>query len=98
MAPVSSGLYLASTPKLFRKRRTNVKRVHHLFLSEIPHLELSGDFELVRINELVIIIAPVLSIGCTQRIDLSFVVKDDLAFVSCVNGYKSRFILIIPNH
>lgn len=55
MAPVSSGLYLASTSKLFRKRQTNVKREQHFFQLEIPHLELSGDFELVRINEFVII-------------------------------------------
>lgn len=75
-----------------------MKRVRHFFLLEIPHLELSRGFELVRINELIIINAPVLSIGCTQHIDLSFVVRGDLAFVSCVNGCKSRFILIISNH
>lgn len=55
MAPVYSGLYLASTSKLFCKRQTKVERVWHFFYLEIPHLELSGDFELVRINELVII-------------------------------------------
>lgn len=50
MARVSSGIYLASMPKVFRKTGTNVKRILHFFLLDVPHLELFGDFELVRIN------------------------------------------------
>lgn len=75
-----------------------MKKVQHFFWLEIPHRELFGNCELVRSNELIIINALVLSINCTQHIDLSFVVRDDLAFVSCANGCKSRFILIISNH
>lgn len=45
-----------------------MKRVQHLFLLEIPHRELFGDFELVRSNELIIINALVLSIGCIHSI------------------------------
>lgn len=66
-------------------------------MSETAHLELFGDLELVRLNELIIINDPVLALSCTQRIDLSFGVGDDLAFVSCVNGCKGKFILIISN-
>lgn len=75
-----------------------MKKVRHFFLSETPHLELFGDLELVRLNELIIINAPALALGCTQHTDLSFGVRDDLAFVSYVNGCKGRFILIISNH
>lgn len=74
-----------------------MKRAWHLFLLEIPHPELSGDFEPVGINELIIINGPVFYISWTQHEDLSFAGRDELAPMSCANGSKSRFIVIISN-